>query len=221
MGAPLDGTPWQRGEKKVAESLVRVIVASTPDGVVSGDFGRFMAALLLRHPCASEKAGPGISFITLGKVPGHKSRGFTVHRTDGTSTDFSWRECIYPTPQERIIRDAMREAVDSQVKSFKQSRQDRASGLLRCEVTNALVTWDDSEVDHHDPSFLALAGKYASSRGGYQAILLTPSADQQIGRSLLYPDSSMWPRYHQDHARLRVLSRAAHREVTRQQRTTA
>lgn len=87
-----------RGWKKDARELCRAIASTTPDGPVTGAGGEFLASLLAEHPDAAEKIGPGIAYICVGPVPGHRTRGFTVHRTDGTSTDFAWTECITLVP---------------------------------------------------------------------------------------------------------------------------
>jgi hypothetical protein len=206
-----------RGWKTKARDRCRAIVRDTPDGPVTGTEGAFLAALLTLHPDADEKIGSGIAFIAVGPVPRFRSRGFTVHRTDGTSTDFSWLECISPTSHRARVLTAMREAVVDQILTFKQAEAD--AGRLRCAITGAGLTWTDAEVDHLPPTFLTLADNYAAQVGGYDKVRLVPSADGMIGQPLAPDDERAWVLYHQREARLRILSRPAHAEVTRQQRT--
>ncbi len=208
-----------RGWKTKARNRCRSIVANTPDGPVTGADGDWLAALLTLHPDAGEKIGKGIAFIALGPVPGRKSRGFTVHRTDGTSTDFSWLECITPTSHRTRVLTAMREAVEPQRIAFKQAEE--KAGRLRCGVCGTDLTWPDTEIDHLPPVFQTLADTYAETAGGYDKIKLVPSADGMIGQPLVPGDEQVWILYHQHTARLRVLCRPCHHEVTRQQKQDA
>lgn len=208
--------PWPRGSKKRARELCQTIARECPDGPVTGEYGIFLAWLLARHPDAAQKTGPGIACITVGTVPGHpNTRGFTVHRTDGSSTDFSWPECITETPHRTRVLTAMREAVAGQVIAFKQAESD--AGRLHCAVTGAELTWDDAEVDHMPPGFGAIADAFATAAGGYDKISLVHSADGMIGRPMKPAFETVWVWYHHQQARLRILSRAAHRKLTREQ----
>lgn len=212
-----DIKPLSRGWKAIARDWCRQIARETPDGPVTGPDGQFLAALLTRHPDAIQKIGPGIAYISVAAVPGHpNTRGFTVHRTDGTSTDFSWVECITESSHRTRVLTAMREAVVPQILTFKQRQSD--SGQLRCAVTGASLDWDDVHVDHLPPGFGALADDYATMHGGYAAIGLLPSRDKQIGRPLVTWHETAWQNYHQHHARLQILSVAAHLEITRERR---
>jgi hypothetical protein len=202
-----------RGWKKAARELCQSIVADVPDGPVTGQLGEFLAALLRRHPDADEKIGPGIAHICVGTVPGYRSRGFTVHRTDGTSTDFSWRACITEPSHASQVNKAMRQAVGDQIKAYK--RAETSAGRLRSAITGNELAPDDAEVDHFSPSFAALADRYAEVAGGYDAIGLAPSADGQIGQRMDPDHEAVWVRYHQRAARLRILSKAEHAEISR------
>jgi hypothetical protein len=206
-----------RGWKKAARELCRDIAANVPDGPVAGQLGEFLAALLRRHPDADEKIGPGIAHICVGSVPGYRSRGFTVHRTDGTSTDFSWRACITEPSHAAQVNKAMRQAVAGQILDYK--RAEAAAGRLRSAITGDELAPDDAEVDHFSPSFAALADRYAEVAGGYDAIGLAPSADGQIGQRLDPDHEIIWQAYHQQAARLRILSKAEHARLSKERLT--
>jgi hypothetical protein len=192
-----------------------VIARDFPDGAVTGPAGDFLAALLHRHPDAAQKIGPGIRFISVGAMPGQlNTRGFTVHRTDGSSTDFSWRECITETSHRTRVLTAMREAIVPQKLAFKQAES--GAGQLRCAITGENLTWDNAEVDHLPPGFTALADAFAAAAGGYGKIPLVPSADGMIGRPMEPDHESGWTQYHQQQARLQILSVAEHRKLTQE-----
>ena len=108
----------------------------------------------------------------------------------------------------------MREAVAGQVIAFKQAESD--AGRLHCAVTGAELTWDDAEVDHMPPGFGAIADAFATAAGGYDKISLVHSADGMIGRPMEPAFETVWVWYHHQQARLRILSRAAHRKLTRE-----
>jgi hypothetical protein len=188
-----------RGWKTKARERVRAIVAGTPDGPVTGPDGDWLAALLALHPEAAGKIGSGVSWIGLGPVPGYRSRGFTVHRTDGSSTDFSWRECITPYSHQDKCRSAMRNAVLHQVLAFRDSRE----WPLSCALDPAHP--GPFQVDHHDPPFAELADSYAAAKGGYAGISLVPHGDGDISDELAPGDMLVWVPYHHSAARLRIV----------------
>lgn len=213
MSGPGNIPEIKRGWKTVARDRVRQIVRDTPDGPVTGADGEFLAWLLGRHPCTEEKTGCGIAFIAVGPVPGYRSRGLFVHRADGTSTDFSWRECITGSAHGTLVRKAMRQAVADQVITFKQSAAE--TGGLKCAACGQPVAWTDVNVDHHPLSFIAMADRYAEVCGGYDMIELTPSEEGQIGRRLEPGHEVTWVLYHQSAARLRILCVPCHRSLPR------
>lgn len=210
-------TALPRGWKTRARAWCQRIAREAPDGPVTGPDGEFLAALLRRHPDADEKTGPGISFIAVGTVPGYRSRGFTVHRTDGTVTDFSWRDCITAPSHASQVKKAMRQAVTGQILAYKQAEAD--AGRLRSAITGDELAWDDAEVDHFSPAFIALADRYAEAAGGYDAIPLSPSRDGQAGQKLDPGHEVVWVTYHERTARLRILSRAEHAKISREQQS--
>jgi hypothetical protein len=207
-----------RGWKTAARDRVRRIIAVTPDGPVTGDDGAFLTGLLGRHPCAAEKIGPGVAWISIGPVPGYASRGLFVHRADGTCTDFSWRECITPTSHADQVRKAMRQAVAGQILDFQRQRT-APDGLLTCDATGARLPAEAIEIDHAPPEFTVLADWYASLYGGYDGVTLMPSQDGQAGRTLAPPHDAKWPAVHAAAARLQVLARNMHHEITRNRRS--
>lgn len=205
----MSGIQEYRGWKTHARTVCRAITRDYPDGPVNGQAGDFLAALLARHPDATQKIGPGVAYITLEPVPGYPSRGFIVHRIDGSSTDFSWLDCI-TTPQHHTkVFKAMRVAVARQSIAFKQAEAD--TGQLQCAVCGSPCGWDDVHVDHLPPEFAALASAFATAAGGYDKIPLVPSADGMIGPLLDPAIEVVWVKYHQEQARLQILCIPCHK----------
>jgi len=212
--------PMPRGWKKHATERCQAIVASTvPGQPVTGDDAEWLAWLVAeRHPCASEKIGPGISYFTTQVVMPFRTLGFVIRRVDGTATDFSWRTCITAPDHKLMVRAAMRRAVESQITEFKATAA--AEGSLRDAITGEILTWDNVHVDHAPPVFVLIADAYAALSGGYAAIGLTPSQDGQIGRALTGAHEN-WAAWHRAFARLRIVSEQTNMSLLRRQQATA
>lgn len=207
----LDDT--RRGWKKQAIARCHEIVDRTDDheSVTDDDF-EFLIWLLDRHPRAAEKIGNGVDRFSVQTIAmGTHTRGFVVHRIDGSSTDFSYYKCVSAPNEAGQVRQAMRRAVADQVIAFK--RASVAQGPLVCQVTSEPLTWYTAHVDHAPPVFLTLADRWAASVGGYPAIRLSPAKDGEIGRALEDPEP--WQAFHQEHARLRIVSRLANLSLLR------
>lgn len=207
-----------RGWKKQATARCQAIAASTPYGQpITGADAEWLTWLITRHPCAHEKIGPGIAWFTTFRGP-FNTRGFYLHRVDGTATDFSWRACITAPDHPSMVRAAMRRAIDPQITDFKAAA-DKAGPLLDA-VTGEALTWDNVHVDHAPPVFALIANAYAALVGGYEAIQLTPSQDGQIGRSLTSEHEHNWTVWHATFARLRIVSVATNLSLLRRQQSS-
>jgi hypothetical protein len=191
-----------RGWKTQATQRCQEVIARTPDGSpVKPDDAEFVMALLARHPDAAAKTGCGIAWLTAAtEERWHRGRHFVIVRTDGSRTDFSWRECITPSSHVTKCRDAMRNAVADQVIAFRE-----ASRPHNCALDPAHP--GPYDVDHYDPPFITLADRYAAVRGGYAGIALLPHGDGDLSDELSPDDAAVWTRYHEYAARLRMLCR--------------
>src|ERR1044072_802401 len=69
-----------------------------------------LTALLGLHPHCEQKVGSGVAGYGVTLDP-WKKPCFLVYRTDGASTDFSYRECISPKPLRRKFIGALRSLV--------------------------------------------------------------------------------------------------------------
>lgn len=208
---------WVRGGKTRARAHCREIAARTPDRrqVTPAD-AAFLIELLHHHPDAAQKIGTGIQAFIVEKHPVYGSRGLRLYRADGSSTDFSWPECITPTPYATQVKTAMRLAVDPQILAFKQYMAD--IGQLRCGITGESLSFSTAEADHLPPEFKVIADTYAKWYDGYDEIPLVPSQDNQYGRPLATPHDGWWPGYHGKNAKLQILCVPCHKDITQQRR---
>ena len=130
----------RRGWKKEAKAMCHEIVERTADGqLLSDEDAEFLHWLLDRHPRAAEKIGVGVAGFTVEAI-GMATRGFMLHRFDGSSTDFSYYKFITSPSEVGLARKAMRRAVAAQVIEFKQAAA--ARGSLVCAATGEILDWD-------------------------------------------------------------------------------
>jgi hypothetical protein len=90
---------------------------------LEGEEADFMTDLLLRHPHATEKVGPGLAYITLlpneGSVAG-QGFGFVAVRTDRTHARFGPKQCLDGIDLEQAVQGAFRAEIAGQMAAYKQ-----------------------------------------------------------------------------------------------------
>jgi hypothetical protein len=126
------------------------------DQVVNQSDSADLAALLLRHPEATEKIGVGIDHFEVRVPPQFGGLCFWIVRTDGSATDFSFMTCVRGTGKtvSQEFREACRMAIQNDVAKAKQAyftRNQDASGRVACEVTGRLLTLEEAHADHREP----------------------------------------------------------------------
>jgi hypothetical protein len=203
-------------KKAVIGECQRILYAHPAGTAIAGDDLPFLVDLIGRHPHAVAKIGAGIDRIEVRVNPvfSHQ-RGFWIVRVDGTVTDFSFLKCLAPEDHRRDVLHALRLAVVDQILAFK-ARAFAAGDVLRCPVTGDRVTESTCHVDHAPPTFEELAALFAASEGGWQAIALAGDRDRMIGARLADDtQAGRWRAYHQERARLRIVTRLANLSVLR------
>jgi uncharacterized protein DUF3223 len=175
---------------------------------------RALLALAERHPNYEQKRGVGILGFMVERA-GYNARGFHIIRTDGTSTDFSYRKCLETrTPTALFIGALRTEVQDDILEAKRQYFADHADAEGRsCRLTGARTTIDESHADHAPPyTFQILADTFLAAREIVPDIaLLTPPADNQLGRRLLDRElAADWRVYHHWWADIRVVAKSAH-----------
>jgi hypothetical protein len=203
--------------KAAAEKRVRAVRDAYPDGVpLVGDDLALVFDLLLRHQNASQKIGVGVAAIRVITDRVYKTRCFEVVRLDGSTTDFSFKHCLTPRTPLTDFRSACRNAISAQVIEFKARAF--ASGPVVCALSGAPLGFHECQVDHMPPlTFSRLLREWVEANGvdpiavqigGYgDGVTLRMIEDPALHES--------WVEYHRANATLRLLSVAAHAEVTR------
>jgi hypothetical protein len=170
----------------------------------------FVHSLLLRHPRADLKIDTGVKSISVwSPPPWRRNKGFLVHRIDGTSTDFSYLECLSPSSHWIKVQRAFRAVIADQVTEFKR-RSFGGRDLMACEITGEMLTADTCHIDH-DPEFLVLIDNFLRVESmDISRIVLTREYDHKTVEE--FHDKAIGQRFadfHRQYARLRVISRRA------------
>ncbi len=171
-------------------------------GLATPEDDEFLRDLVAIHPDAEAKIGVGIDRFearwNLGSI------GFWIVRIDSTETDFSFMKCLYGSATQDLVRSAMRSAVRHQLAEV------RAAALTAracCPISGELLTVENCHADHAEPLFIEIADAFASSEGGYEAII-TRALDGAFGRR--FSDDAQaqrWIAFHQSQAQLRAVSK--------------
>lgn len=169
----------------------------------------FLHSLLALHPDASDKIGSGISHFTVETDPEFgKTRHFTIHRTDGSSTDFSFNACLDGRNERSDRLESLRRAVEDQVIAFRNSVFFAGIPVI-CPVDGSLLIPNASHVDHQFPTtFLVLVEGWLTRHSlRIDQIDITPPQDNQVVTYMTNHDQiNSWTNYHRINASLRVVS---------------
>jgi len=179
------------------------------------DDAAFMGDLLQRHPNAEIKIGCGVQSIWVRRN-GAFGQGFYVDRIDGTSTDFSYKQCIRPFTHASKAKFAFRRAIDDQVLAVKYAAF-ATGNTITCPETGEPITWETAHVDHAAPwTFAVLLTEYCELRGiDLNAIELFESKSG-IGKLLPPAIEADWAIWHDQRATLRVISAEANIRLAHQ-----
>jgi hypothetical protein len=206
-----------RSKQAVAEKVKAMLAGYALGVIVRPEDEAILLDLLQYHPHAQEKIGVGIKRLRVRDNPSYPgSRGFWIERLDGSSIDFSYRQCLQPASPWIDLTSAMRLAIAPQIVERK-TRVFGSREVVQCPVTDVRCTWDQMHVDHRPPlTFARLMQDFLLSEGvGPEQIDLEEAPDG-IGSVLANADwSQEWQAYHAMFADLWVISIAAHVELTR------
>lgn len=199
--------------KNEAKQFFRGIRDRYPDGAqLAVEDDSLLRDLLACHPEASYKIGPGVDHFTV-ETDTHfgRTRHFTVHRVDQSSTDFSFHSCIDGRNTRRDRMGALREAVEDQIVAFRE----RAFALETspvCPIRGVPVRRDSYHVDHAPPAVfdVLVQGWLGAARMSLDDVLITPPGDNQIVATMTDAVQKLsWQEHHRSNANLRLLSSRA------------
>lgn len=178
----------------------------------------FMLAVLDRHPQAETKIGCGVRSMVVRTNPVYRNnRSFYLYRIDDTGTDWSWTECLNPTPYAKKVIRAFRVLIEPQTMAFKRAFFATTAGL--CELTGEQITPLSSHVDHAPPvTFEKLVDDFLTEYDlSINAIPLRDELSDNKYVDMIDDDliAVRWIEYHRAHAVLRVVSRYANLSISK------
>ena len=166
--------------------------------------------LIQQHPEYEQKCGCGIAgFTVVSTIFG--ARGFAIVRTDGSVTDFSYRECLSPKSARTSVLAALRHEVADDIQDAKLryfSQHGDQLGRVTCALTGALIDISQSHADHAPPwTFQVLAQSFLGAKSIVASEdLLEPNIDNQHRRRLADRElAAAWRSYHHELAHIRVV----------------
>ena len=203
---------------------VREIIKRYKPGVSVDAFDTaFLQSLLTMHPEAEQKIGVGVVGFSVEDnpmYPGPKARGLRLHRVDGSSTDFSFWECVRPTPHIKKVQKAFRAAIEPDTMAFKQRYFDALPwGVGECPDTGEPISFTHSHVDHKAPntfenlfaSFIEREHLDTNSIQVYGAGIDDTYQDRLVDPEL----ERRWREFHGANATLEVVSATANLSLRR------
>jgi Protein of unknown function (DUF3223) len=150
--------------------------------------------------------------ISRQENPPYNSRGFHIHRVDGTRTDFSYLTCVNgrPSPVAEVI-SAMRAEVaediwQTKLSYFAEHADD--DDKVPCAEAGRLITLAEAHADHAEPfRFAVLATTFLEARG------IVPDLDliKEVNFQRRFRDRALaldWRAFHHKLARIRIVDAA-------------
>jgi hypothetical protein len=176
--------------------------------LISQEHFAFMQDLLRNHPRGDELIGVGLKHMWIQQNNPYPARGFWFGRIDGTKGHFSFRNCVMPPPTVREkFRRALRLIVRPATHQYKVMYfQD--SPTMMCEVTGKEINWYNSDVDHTPPNtFQKIFDDFINEHKIDLDAVQYKSGPKIVGHQLCNTDvRDRWFTFHNDRAKLRVLS---------------
>jgi len=201
--------------KTALVEYVKKILHSSPhyQYLTPADF-EFMLEILKFHPRYKQKAGCGIAALYVKPNPIYPTLGFWIVRTDGSETDFSYKECFNVSTQRARFSRACRVALEKQMMKFKEDFFNLYPGKATiCPYTGERIFFTNSDVNHKAPhEFASLVSEFISSNKidvetvkihGHEDGIFQDTFDDEMAQR--------WVAYHNQYAELEVISPTANR----------
>lgn len=187
-----------------------------PGEFLEGDELDFMLELLLWHPDAATKIGVGIRHLMVRANPQFGHNEFYLIRTDGSATEFSYKQCVQPKTAEAEFKTACRVAIAPDVIAFGQAYF-AETRFSKCPLTGEEMTSANAHIDHTPPTtFSALLSAFVKLHGIVPALVELTGKHEDNSFRLQIADEELrnaWIAYHRQYARLRVISEQANLNI--------
>ncbi|WP_308241684.1 DUF3223 domain-containing protein [Prevotella sp.] len=135
-----------------------------------------------------------------------KNLQFWIKREDGTKTDISYINCIWPRKKIDEISYACRRAVEDIVTKYKFNHVYPTISDLSGQI---IASSDEAEVDHYDMDFVDLVNNWVYLNGGEEYIYSKINETEDGSEITEFTDSELtdsFIQYHNSHSHLRILT---------------
>lgn len=203
-------------KKALADRCREILYRYKPGELLNEADSGFIVDLLRRHPNAEEKFGDGILSIAVQETE-YGNQGFWLNRVDGSGTDFSFLHCITPRSPLDDFKKACRNEVHEQIQEFKCAAFHGEACLL-CPVVGEILTIGTCHVDHEAPAtFEALVQAFvAAVQIDPLKVEILGYEDGEVEKRFADRDlAARWNSYHQENAKLRIVSKRANLSTLR------
>lgn len=207
--------------KKSVIDYVRTVKDKYEDFESLTDYDlKFMTNLLRYHPWGDQKIGVGVKRMWIEKHEDFPTRGFCLERLDGTSTDFSFYQCVEPASLLRDFKGACRVAIANYIIGFKYNFFNKyadKNGDIICPVSGDRVNIKQSHVDHESPTFDEIVSNFIEDNSiNVEQSPLCDHGDGNVGNFFIDEAfKNKWVEFHNGIAKLRVISASANLERAR------
>ena len=183
------------------------------DGVVPECYVDLLYDIFEGHPHWREKEGCGFHHFEVRKGL-YGKKGFYIVRTDGTSTDISYRKAIYSYPTKRAeIMKACRTVISPIIEMMRNHIQIP----FTCPITGEVIT-DRSKIhiDHYDLTFKELFDLWMKDKD-IDKVYATIGESRKDGCVEVHFNDPLltmdFYQFHNEHTHLRAVSETANETV--------
>jgi hypothetical protein len=151
-----------------------------------------------------------IKILKNEKILGYKFE-FTLE--DNTKFSPSLNKCVKNINHNTLVKKAFRNCIIKQINDYKKQEFFNKPYIM-CQLTNKLVDWEQSSVDHIAPlTFRQLIVNFLDLMNlKFENIELI--SEQIGGHSLKDQElTKIWVQYHLENAKLRVISNEEHKKI--------
>jgi hypothetical protein len=194
--------------QKELKEYIKSILYKYPLGeLLDGYDFEFMMDVLSRHQNYDEKIGCGVDAIRVVRESQWGTRHFEILRIDGSSIDFGYDKCLRPETQLTKFKRACRNAVEEQVREFK-NRFFEKNREVKCPITGTYLTYNNAHVDHEYPkTFDQIVYDFIKEKNiDVNSVVIKGELVKQLKDKRLEEE---FAQYHRANANLRVISKSA------------
>jgi len=194
------------------KKIVQRILNSNPIGKwLNEEETKIINDLLKYHKEYESKKGMGIIGFKIQKNYYNK-RGFILHRTNGSSTDFSYLKCLQPQTLNSKIKSACRTAITEDILNFKREAFKNSPTLI-CPLSKEILTFNSCDVDHFNPTFIEIFNEWIKAKKVSKQDI-NSTEDNSVRTLFTNKDlEKSFREFHNSKCNLRIISPAIHRNI--------